>query len=289
MSMGGGAGRGGGQGRRPRVWAGQGPGKAGRGEPMRNVRNWLAGLAGVGCGLATAAILSGPPRPALASSNDRYQDYVMCTGAVTVNPKVPTDGVWMLDYRRGKLAGTVIDRTTGKISGWAEVDLVTEFGIAPKQDVHFMMTTGTISQGQAALYVCEVSTGKFGVYTMGSGDSGGIQVRRHDMTTFRSGKPTPVTTAGGREQTSGSGTRTEDRGHRTDVLSVLCLLFSVLLFRRGSRRRGGEAAGELRFLPGRRVWVDHPPGGRLVQLLRAGDKFRIHLVRVPGLHGRQEL
>jgi hypothetical protein len=167
---------------------------------MRNVRNWLAGLAGVGCGLAAAAILSGPPRPALASSNDRYQDYVMCTGAVTINPKVPTDGVWMLDYRGGKLLGTVIDRTTGKISGWAEVDLVTEFGIAPKQDVHFMMTTGSIAQGQAALYVCEVSTGKFGVYTMGSGDSGGIQVRRHDMTTFRSGKPTPVTTAGGSEQ-----------------------------------------------------------------------------------------
>ena len=48
----------------------------------------------------------------------------MCTGAVAVNPRAPTDGVWLLDYRAGKLLGTVIDRTQGKIVGWAEVDLV---------------------------------------------------------------------------------------------------------------------------------------------------------------------
>ena len=165
---------------------------------MRITKTWLAGLAGVGCGLVAALLLNGSPRAAIASSGDRYQDYIMCTGAVSVNPKVPTDGVWMLDYRGGKLLGTVIDRTTGKISGWAEVDLVGEFGIAPKQDVHFMMTTGTIAQGQAALYVGETATGKFGVYTMGAGDAGGIQIRRHDMTTFRAAKP-PVTTVGATE------------------------------------------------------------------------------------------
>jgi hypothetical protein len=156
---------------------------------MRKWQNWIAALAGVGCGVLAIAFMSGPPQPALASANDRYQDYVMCTGAVTVNAKQQTDGVWLLDYRGGKLLGTVIDRGSGKISGWAEVDLVSEFGIAPKQDVHFMMTTGLISQGQAALYVCEVSTGKFGVYTMGGGDGGGIQIRRHDLTTFRAAKP----------------------------------------------------------------------------------------------------
>ena len=163
-------------------------------------RSWLAGLAGVGCGLVAALLVNTAPRAAVASSNDRYQDYIMCTGAVSVNPKVPTDGVWMLDYRGGKLLGTVIDRTTGKISGWAEVDLVTEFSIAPKQDVHFMMTTGTIAQGQAALYVCETSTGKFGVYTMGAGDTGGIQIRRHDMTTFRAAAKPAVTPIAGTEQ-----------------------------------------------------------------------------------------
>lgn len=167
---------------------------------MKNTKHWLAGVAGIGCGLLAAVLFSGKPRTAEASSNDRYQDYIMCTGAVSVNPKAPTDGVWMLDYRGGKLLGTVIDRTTGKIGGWAEVDLVTEFGIAPKQDVHFMMTTGSIAQGQAALYVSEVSTGKFGVYTMGAAESGGIQIRRHDMTTFRAAKPGTVNTAGGTEK-----------------------------------------------------------------------------------------
>ena len=106
----------------------------------------------------------------------------------------------MLDYRGGKLLGTVIDRGNGKIVGWAEVDLVAEFAVAPKQDVHFMMTTGSISQGQAALYVAEITTGKFGVYTMGAGEGGGIQIRRHDLTTFRAAKPTgPIATVGGAE------------------------------------------------------------------------------------------
>src|SRR5947208_6596410 len=41
--------------------------------------------------------------------------------------RAPTDGVWLLDYRTGKLLGTVIDRTTGKILGWAEGDMLTEF------------------------------------------------------------------------------------------------------------------------------------------------------------------
>jgi hypothetical protein len=106
-----------------------------------------------------------------------------------VNAKVQTDGVWLLDYKAGKLLGTVIDRSQGKIVGWAEVDLVSEFSIAPKQDVHFLMTTGNIAQGQAALYVAEVSTGKFGVYTMGPNpDGAGLVIRRHDLTSFRAAK-----------------------------------------------------------------------------------------------------
>jgi len=107
-----------------------------------------------------------------------------------VYPTVPTDGVWILDYQSGKLLGTVINRNIGKIMGWAEVDLVTEFGVQPNQDVHFMMTTGTIANGQAALYVTETTTGKLGVYTMGMlpGRLSGIAIRRHDMVFFRNPK-----------------------------------------------------------------------------------------------------
>jgi hypothetical protein len=127
---------------------------------------------------------------AAAGSNDRHEDYILCTGSVATNPRTQTDGVWLLDYRSGKLLGTVIDRDKGKISGWAEVDLTTEFGLAPRANVHFLMTTGQISQGQAALYVAETTSGKFGIYTMGPRPDGqpGVLIRRHDMVVFREAK-----------------------------------------------------------------------------------------------------
>jgi hypothetical protein len=121
------------------------------------------------------------------AANDRFEDYVLCTGPVSISPKALTDGVWLLDYRSGKLLGTVIDRSAGKIIGWAEVDLVAEFGIAPRQNVHFLMTTGNIAQGQAALYIAETTTGKLGVYTMGprTDNQAGVLIRRHDLVPFR--------------------------------------------------------------------------------------------------------
>jgi hypothetical protein len=150
------------------------------------------GVAGVAVGMLGTLFFGGQPRPARAASNDRYQDYVMSTGAVTINPRIQTDGVWLLDYKSGKLLGTVIDKTQGKIVGFAEVDLATEFGVEPRQDVHFLMTTGYVTQGQSALYVAETTTGKFGVYTMGPGANGNnIVIRRHDMTSFRQAAATP--------------------------------------------------------------------------------------------------
>ncbi len=150
---------------------------------------WLVG--GVLLGVAGTLFYLEGSKPALASS-DRFDDFVMCTGAASNTGKVPTDGVWLLDYRAGKLLGTIIDRNLGgKIVGWAEVDLVTEFGVQPKQPVHFMMTTGNIVSGQAALYVAETTTGKFGVYTMGPrlDGKGGVLIRRHDLVLFRPQAP----------------------------------------------------------------------------------------------------
>jgi hypothetical protein len=145
---------------------------------------WLS--TGIVLGIAGAAFYILPSRPAQAA-NDRFDDYILCTGAVALTPRAPTDGVWLLDYRAGKLLGTVIDRALGKVLGWAEVDLVAEFGLPPRQPVHFLMTTGNISQGQAALYVAETTSGKFGVYTMGPRPDGlpGVAIRRHDLVPFR--------------------------------------------------------------------------------------------------------
>ncbi len=153
---------------------------------MKDLNRFLWLAVGLLLGVGAAALYFGRSGTAQAA-NDRFEDFVLCTGAVAVNPKAPTDGVWLLDYRAGKLLGTVIDRSTGKIVGWAEVDLQTEYGIKAKQDVHFMMTTGTITQGQAALYLAETTTGKFGVYTMGPRPDNrpGVVIRRHDMVLFR--------------------------------------------------------------------------------------------------------
>jgi hypothetical protein len=157
---------------------------------MNAVGKVLLVAAGVAAGVAGTVLYTGRPQPAAAASNDRYQDYIMATGAVSVNPRIQTDGVWLLDYRAGKLLGTVIDRSQGKIVGWAEVDLRAEYDAKPNQDVHFLMTTGYVTQGQSALYLAETTTGKFGVYTMGPGVNGsGIVIRRHDMTQFRQPGP----------------------------------------------------------------------------------------------------
>jgi hypothetical protein len=130
--------------------------------------------------------------PALEAraANDRYDDYILCTGTVADRKGAETDGLWMLDYRAGKLLGTLIDRYSGKIVGWAEVDLVSEFGIAPRAPVHFMMTTGQITRGQAALYIAETTSGKIGVYSMQPRDDRelGVQIKKHDLVFFREPK-----------------------------------------------------------------------------------------------------
>ena len=149
---------------------------------------WLV-IGAVAGGLAVGLYLN--PAREVRAANDRYEDYIMCTGAASSNPRLPTDGVWLLDYRAGKLLGTIIDRNQGKVTGWAEVDLVTEFGLPPRQNVHFMMTTGFVANGQAALYVAETTTGKFGVYTMSGrpDNQPGVQIKRHDLVSFRADKP----------------------------------------------------------------------------------------------------
>lgn len=154
---------------------------------MNDRRRWLWLGAGLLLGVLGAVWYAGLQPRAAAGNNDRYDDYVLCTGSVASTLKSPTDGVWLLDYRAGKLLGTVIDRTAGKIVGWAELDLVTEFNLPPRQNVHFLMTTGQIGQGQSALYLAETTSGKFAVYSMGVNLSAQPQVfiRRHDLVLFR--------------------------------------------------------------------------------------------------------
>jgi hypothetical protein len=154
---------------------------------MKSANQFVVLAIGIGLGVVGSMFFNGPGNSLQARPNDRFEDYVMCTGACAVNPRAPTDGVWLLDYKNGRLLGTVIDRAQGRIAGWAEVDLTSEFEVSTKPNVHFLMTTGVIAAGQAALYVAEVSSGKFGVYTLGPDPNTqtGVVIRRHDLSSFR--------------------------------------------------------------------------------------------------------
>jgi hypothetical protein len=147
--------------------------------------------------------------PARAGDTDHFEDYGLCTGAINVEyflkerrwspdakafkwsrDPVNIDGIWLLDYRTGRLLATACDKTEGKILGWAEVDLVNEFHVAPRQTVHFAMTTGQVGPGQAALYIMETTTGQMGIYTMAPKADGtsGVIILRHDVSPFRKPK-----------------------------------------------------------------------------------------------------
>jgi hypothetical protein len=168
---------------------------------MAMARKWTGLASGLAAGLMLGWLVFGQVAPADANGNsDRFEDYVLCTGPIVQNFTqnrfgFELDGIWLLDYRAGKLLATAINRNDGKLLPWAEVDLVREFNLPPRSNVHFLMTTGLIAKGMSALYVAETSSGKIAVYTMHmmdemSGSSGGqtLQIRRHDQTSFRASK-----------------------------------------------------------------------------------------------------
>jgi hypothetical protein len=153
---------------------------------MAQSRFFAAVVAGMFTGALGGIAFFGSPRVVLAG-NDRTDDFIICTGASGVSPRSPLDGVWLLDARRGKLLATIVDRSVGKTVGFAEVDLNKEFGLSPGDATRFVMTTGTITVAQAALYVAETHSGRFAVFTLGPSSDGspGVTILRHDMTSFR--------------------------------------------------------------------------------------------------------
>jgi hypothetical protein len=178
---------------------------------MRDLGRWLWLGMGLGLGVAGTLFHHASSQPALAH-NDRHEDYIIATGPIMKGPvinnilatetppgkgpnpplRLPVtttmyDGVWMLDYRAGKLLGAIVDSVRGKMSAWEDVDLMKEFSLAPKQNVHFLMTTGTTINGQTALYLAETVSGRFAIYTMSlpTDPRQPVVIRRHDTSKFR--------------------------------------------------------------------------------------------------------
>ncbi len=169
-------------------------------------RTWISVTTALVTGLALGWFLN-TQEPVLAGgSTDRHEDFIMATGPInqafsnnTQFLNAELDGVWVLDYKSGKLLATTMNRQTGKTIAFGEVDLVKEFEIAPRANVHFMMSTGIVVKGQSVLYLMETTTGKMGVYSMVANESTTpgsnperILIRRHDMVSVRTSTVPPA-------------------------------------------------------------------------------------------------
>ena len=138
--------------------------------------------AGLALGWLTAG---GQPAPIRAGGGDRFDESILTAGPVYVRynegtkVQVPTDALYYLDYRTGRLLATIpsFKRTTGNskvIESFVERDLVADFKIdidtGPRP--HFLMTTGSIAtgvnnvyaDGWAPLYVVEAVTRQVATY-----------------------------------------------------------------------------------------------------------------------------
>jgi hypothetical protein len=122
------------------------------------------------------------PVPLRAGAGDRSGEAIVATGPVhmefdeTVKASIPLEALYFLDYKGGRLLGTVPSFrqtavSTKLIDTFAERDLVADFkldlDIGPRP--HFLMTTGALgaySAGWAPLYVFETTSSQLAIYRM---------------------------------------------------------------------------------------------------------------------------
>jgi hypothetical protein len=145
------------------------------------VASRISTVAALAAGIALGCLLSGRSRPLLrADGGDRSGETIVTSGSIMtrydekLKATLKQDAVYYLDYKRGRLLGTVpsFQQTPGStrlIGTFAERDLVADF----KLDVetgprpHFLMTTcemGLYSLGWAPLFVFETTTNQVATY-----------------------------------------------------------------------------------------------------------------------------
>ncbi len=139
----------------------------------------VAVAGGVILGLLLASLR---PTPMRASAGDRFKNSVVATGPVMVRfdegtkSAIPTDALYFLDYKSGRLMATIptyrqTNRSLSLIDGFEERDLVADFKLdldtGPSPE--FLMTTGSLgayTEGWAPLYVFETTTKQVGIYRL---------------------------------------------------------------------------------------------------------------------------
>ncbi len=142
------------------------------------------------------------PTPMLAGGGDRSGESIVATGPILVRydeankVQVPLDALYVLDYKGGRLLGTVpsFHQTASQshyLGTFAERDLAADFkldtdtGARPR----FLMTTGslgTYSGGWAPLFVYETTTSQVGIYRIHQQTVGTRAATRLELVELRS-------------------------------------------------------------------------------------------------------
>ena len=123
-------------------------------------------LLGLVFGLGAALFLQG--QPSFATATDHTEDFAIATGFLT--PEL--EAVYLLDFKSGRLMGTVLNRQKGAFQHGYERMLANDFGLTARQKPKFMMVTGMVQVATAqvpinhVLYVAEVNSGKMVAYFM---------------------------------------------------------------------------------------------------------------------------
>jgi hypothetical protein len=170
----------------------------------RHVSHAVALTVGLGLGWLLA---SGRSPALLAGGGDRFDESVLATGPTFVKYhegskiQVAQDAIYFLDYRAGKLLGTVpsMQQLVGGskiLGGFVERDLVSDFKLDLDRGVHphFLMTTGsmaagagnTYGDGWAPLFVFETTTRQVAAYKMQQQMIGTTQQVRFDLIDLKS-------------------------------------------------------------------------------------------------------
>ena len=154
---------------------------------------WL--LLGLVFGLGAAMILQGQPSYAVAT--DHSDEFAIATGYLNES----LEAVYLLDFKSGRLMGTVLNRQGGRFQHFYERNLANDFGLTARQKPKFMMVTGG-AQLQGAvpihhvLYVAEVNSGKMAAYFMPyrgetARGTASEELQPLDFVTFRQGLVRP--------------------------------------------------------------------------------------------------
>lgn len=148
---------------------------------MNRARSRISGIGLLALGLFLGwGMANFRPASLRAGGGDRSGESIVATGPVLVQydegskVQIPQEALYILDYRSGRLFGTVpalrkTVRSSSYLGAMAERDLAADFKLdldnGPKP--HFLMTTGSLGTyggGWSPLYVYENSTNQVAVY-----------------------------------------------------------------------------------------------------------------------------